>query len=99
MRPALIEQDAKTAPLFDAKGESLGFNLGAWLGVKGVVIIGPLPDGNATIFAQLTHLRPGGYYSLLKITSTNSRSRTRPSMVAVKVIILSRAEAAAHEWP
>ena len=28
VRPALIEQDAKTTPLFNGKGESLGFDLG-----------------------------------------------------------------------
>jgi hypothetical protein len=35
VRPAHIEQDAKTTPLFNAKGESLGFDFGQWLGANG----------------------------------------------------------------
>src|SRR3974377_2344243 len=41
VRPALIEQDAKITPLFNAKGESLGFDFGQWLGATGRVTIMP----------------------------------------------------------
>jgi pimeloyl-ACP methyl ester carboxylesterase len=32
MRPALIERDAKTLPLYTANGKALGMHLGTWLG-------------------------------------------------------------------
>ena len=65
-RPALIEQDAKTTPLFNAKGESLGFDLGQWLGATGRVTITPSANGKATISAQFSKLQPGGSYSLFE---------------------------------
>ena len=65
-RPALIEQDAKTTPLFNAKGESLGFDLGQWLGATGGVTITPSANGKATISAQFSKLQPGGFYSLFE---------------------------------
>ena len=65
-RPALIEQDAKTTPLFNAKGESLGFDLGQWLGATGGVTITPSANGKATISAQFSKLQPGGSYSLFE---------------------------------
>ena len=65
-RPALIEQDAKTTPLFNAKGESLGFDLGQWLGATGRVTITPSANGKATISAQFSKLQPGGFYSLFE---------------------------------
>jgi hypothetical protein len=57
VRPAFIEQDAKTTPLFNAKGESLGFDLGQWLSANGKVTITPSPDGKAKISAQLATKR------------------------------------------
>ena len=65
-RPALIEQDAKTTPLFNAKGESLGFDFGQWLGADGKVTITPSEHGKAKISAQFSKLRPGGSYSLFE---------------------------------
>jgi hypothetical protein len=65
-RPALIEQDAKTTPLYNAKGEALGFDLGDWLDAKGVVTITPAAHGTARISARFTGLRPGGSYSLFE---------------------------------
>ena len=65
-RPALIEQDAKTTPLFNAKGESLRFDLGQWLGATGRVTITPSANGKATISAQFSKLQPGGSYSLFE---------------------------------
>ena len=66
VRPALIKQDAKTTPLFNAKGESLGFDLGQWLGAHGRVTITPSANGEAKISAQFTKLQPGGSYSLFE---------------------------------
>jgi len=66
VRPALIEQDAKTAPLFNAKGESLGFDFGQWLGATGRVTIMPSANGKAKISAQFSKLQPGGSYSLFE---------------------------------
>ena len=65
-RPALIEQDAKTTPLFNAKGESLGFDFGQWLGATGGVTITPSANGKAKISAQFSKLQPGGSYSLFE---------------------------------
>ena len=66
VRPALIEQEAKTAPLFNAKGESLGFDFGQWLGATGRVTIMPSANDKAKISAQFSKLRPGGAYSLFE---------------------------------
>ncbi len=66
VRPALIEQDAKTSPLVNAKGEALGFNLEEWLAADGVVTIGPSAGGRVEISAQFNHLRPDGHYSLFE---------------------------------
>jgi len=66
VRPALLEQDAKTMPLFNAKGESLGFDFGQWLGANGSVTITPSANGKAKISAQFRKLRPGGSYSLFE---------------------------------
>jgi hypothetical protein len=66
VRPALIEQDPKTTPLFNAKGESLGFDLGQWLGATGGVTIMPSANGQAKISVQFSKLQPGGAYSLFE---------------------------------
>jgi len=65
-RPALIEQDAKTTLLYNAKGEPLGFDLGHWLDAKGVVTIAPAAHGVTKISARFTDLQPGGSYSLFE---------------------------------
>ena len=66
VRPALIDQDPKTVVLFNAKGEALGFDLGAWLGAQGVVTITPAASGKVAISMQFHNLRPGGHYSLFE---------------------------------
>ena len=66
VRPAFMEQDAKTAPLFNAKGESLGFDFGQWLEANGTVTITPSANGKAKISVQFRKLRPGGSYSLFE---------------------------------
>lgn len=65
-RPAFIDQDAKTSPLYNAKGQSLNFNLGQWLGAKGTVVMSPSARGEAKLKVQFTRLRPNGYYSLFE---------------------------------
>jgi hypothetical protein len=66
VRPALIEEHAKTTPLFNAKGESLGFDFGQWLAANGRVAITPSASSKAKISAQFSKLRPGGSYSLFE---------------------------------
>jgi hypothetical protein len=66
IRPALIEQDAKSTPLFNAKGEALGFALGEWLGAAGIVTISPAANGAVRVSSKFSHLRPGGHYSLFE---------------------------------
>ena len=66
IRPAFIDQDAKTTPLYTAKNEPLGFDLGHWLNAKGIVTIAPFLRGRARIRAQFTNLQPRGFYSLFE---------------------------------
>lgn len=66
IRPALIDQDPKTAALVNAKGEPLGFNLDDWLAAKGAVTITPSGGGKVEISVQFSQLRPGGHYSLFE---------------------------------
>src|SRR5262249_26231181 len=74
VRPALVEQDAKTTRLFNAKGESLGFDFGQWLGATGRVTITPSANGKAKISAQFSKLQPGGAYSLFENRSEEHTS-------------------------
>lgn len=66
VRPALIDQDAKTTPLVDANGKPLRFGLADWLGAKGVVTITQSANGKTEVSARFTHRRPGGHYSLFE---------------------------------
>ena len=66
IRPALIDQELKTAALVNAKGEPLGFNLGDWLAAKGTVTITQTAGGKVEISVQFSQLRPGGHYSLFE---------------------------------
>ena len=96
VRPALIEQDAKITPLFNAKGESLGFDFGQWLGANGKVTITPSANGKAKISAQFSTLRPGGSYSLFENHFDQHRSDSRHSTVPVKPTISSPTKRAQH---
>jgi hypothetical protein len=55
-----------TTPLFNAKGESLGFDFGQRLGATGRVTIVASANGKAKISAQFSKLQPGGSYSLFE---------------------------------
>jgi ABC-type transport system substrate-binding protein len=97
VRPALIEEDAKDTPLFNAKGESLGFDLGQWLAANGRVTITPSANGKAKISAQLSKLRPSApLIACLRIISTSSPSVSRPSTVPVKTAISTPTKRAQH---
>lgn len=65
-RPALIEQDAKTAVVANAKGEPIGFTLGDWLAASGSVTFTPSAGGKVEIAMSFDHLKPGGHYSLFE---------------------------------
>lgn len=66
VRPAFIDADAKSTPVLTAKGESLGFTLGQWLGAKGSATIRQSAGGKATITASFSGLHPDGHYSLFE---------------------------------
>ena len=63
-RPALVDQEAKPAPVFTADNKPLGFTLGEWLGATGKVTI----DGNnpVRLSATFNGLKPQGHYSLFE---------------------------------
>jgi hypothetical protein len=65
LRPAVIEQDPKTAPLYTADGKPLGMTLGEWLrGTFSFTITGN--DGDMRLDATFSGLRPKGHYSLFE---------------------------------
>jgi hypothetical protein len=64
-RPAFIDQDVKTAMVFNANGQPLGFDLGAWLGATGAVEIADAGAG-PVLTATFSGLKPGGQYSLFE---------------------------------
>jgi hypothetical protein len=64
-RPLLLSDPADTN-LSTAKGNSLGFTSGKWLGATGHVTITPDPNGGAQIVASFKGLKPGGTYSLFE---------------------------------
>lgn len=66
VRPALIDQDAKTTPLVNADGKALGFDLAEWLDAKGTATIKPSANGKTEVSLRLDHLVPGGHYSLFE---------------------------------
>ena len=64
VRPALVDQDQKSAPVFTADNKPLGFTLGEWLGATGKVTI----DGKEPVKLSATFvgLKPQGHYSLFE---------------------------------
>jgi hypothetical protein len=62
MRPALIERDAKTLPLYTANGKALGMHLGTWLGATLAITITDV-GGDARLDAVFSGLKPQGYYT------------------------------------
>jgi hypothetical protein len=65
LRPAAIEQDPKTAPLYTADGKPLGMTLGEWLrGTFSMTITGAA--GTPRLDAAFSGLKPQGHYSLFE---------------------------------
>ena len=60
-RPARVEADARSTPVYTADGRTLGFDLGAWLGVEIAD-----KDGGFALKATFRGLKPGGAYSLFE---------------------------------
>ena len=65
LRPALIEQDAKTSMVYAADDKPLGFGLGTWLGATGSVTISE-EGGKPSLVATFAGLKPKGQYSLFE---------------------------------
>ncbi|MEO6780313.1 MAG: hypothetical protein ABI407_04560 [Bradyrhizobium sp.] len=65
LRPALIEQDAKTSMVYTADDKPLGFSLGTWLGATGSVMISE-EGRNPSLVATFAGLKPKGQYSLFE---------------------------------
>ncbi len=65
LRPARIDEEAKTTPLFTALDKPLGFDLGAWLGASGGGVVSD-DAGKITLVANFAGLRPNGRYSLFE---------------------------------
>lgn len=65
-RPALIETDAKSTPLFNAQGAPLGFTLAEWLAPTGQATMTPTTAGGVVIKLTFEHLRPDATYSLFE---------------------------------
>jgi hypothetical protein len=65
IRPALIDQDAKTSKLLNAEHKPLGFDLNAWLSATGAVTITD-QGGKVTLEATFKGLQPNASYSLFE---------------------------------
>ncbi len=65
LRPARVDEDAKTTPVFTALDKPLGFDLGSWLGASGEVVVAD-EGGKITLAATFSGLRPNGHYSLFE---------------------------------
>ncbi len=65
LRPARIDEEAKTTPLFTALDKPLGFDLGAWLAASGGGVVSD-DAGKITLVATFAGLRPNGHYSLFE---------------------------------
>ncbi len=65
-RPALIEADAKSTPLFNAQGTPFGFTLAEWLAPTGQATMTQTAVGGIVIKLSFEHLRPSATYSLFE---------------------------------
>ena len=65
VRPALIDQDAKTSKLFSAEHKPLDFDLQSWLSASGTVSITD-QDRKVTLEATFKGLQPKASYSLFE---------------------------------
>ena len=65
-RPAFIQVDPASSPVFNAEGAPLGFSLGEWLAPTGTVTITPNAGGGVDIVRDFKGLRPNAQYSLFE---------------------------------
>lgn len=65
VRPALIDQDAKSSMLYNAEDKPLGFDLQTWLAASGSVTI-TAQGGKSLLQANFKGLRPNAHYSLFE---------------------------------
>ncbi|HLN47727.1 MAG TPA: hypothetical protein VK216_05630 [Magnetospirillaceae bacterium] len=76
-RPALVQSDPATAPLFSAHGAPLGITLGQWIGATGTLEIVALNANAQSVVVHCEGLSPYGAYSLF-----TSRSDPQASVFA-----------------
>jgi hypothetical protein len=77
LRPALIEQDPKTASLYTADGKPMGMTLGEWLrGSFSISITNP--GGGTRLNATFSGLKPQGHYSLFERHSDQTPTAFTP---------------------
>ena len=65
VRPALIDQDAKSSMLYNAEDKPLGFDLQTWLSASGSVTI-TKQGGKSLLQANFKGLKPSAHYSLFE---------------------------------
>jgi hypothetical protein len=65
VRPPLIDQDAKSSPLYNAEDKPLGFDLQTWLSASGSVTITE-QGGKSLLEADFRGLKPNAHYSLFE---------------------------------
>ncbi|WP_026350209.1 hypothetical protein [Bordetella sp. FB-8] len=58
--------DAGSLHIVNAQDKPLGLSLAAWLGATGKVTLMPMKDGHEKVKVLLSHLKPGGTYSLFE---------------------------------
>jgi hypothetical protein len=63
-RPALVESDPASAPLFTAHGAPLGITLGQWIGATGSLEISVLNANAQSVVVHCEGLSPYGAYSV-----------------------------------
>ena len=65
VRPALIDQDAKSSMLYNAEDKPLGIDLQTWLSASGSVTITE-QGGKSLLQAKFRGLKPNAHYSLFE---------------------------------
>src|SRR3954453_15313543 len=73
LRPAFVDEDRKTSPLYTADGKPLGMTLGEWL--RGTFL---LTFADTQLNASLSGLKPQGHYSLFERRSDGTSRAFAP---------------------
>lgn len=58
--------DAGDLPIVNALDKPLAMSLADWLGASGEVVLTPAANGHEKVTVILSHLKPGGHYSLFE---------------------------------